>query len=170
MEHDSELKAMSSLTQALDGLEPEVTARVLRWANERYGISLPPRGKGAAAGVGGGTDPGNVDFPDIASLMDAATPANGPDRALTAGYWFQVVKGEADFTGQAVNDELKHLGTGLPNVTESFNSLMKRRPALAMQVQKSGKTKQARKRYRLTEAGTRRVRALIAGTAAEPEL
>jgi hypothetical protein len=165
MNDDPELKAMTTVARALEGLDPEVTARVLRWAGERYGIPMPTQQRTPnAAGAG---DNAVGEYPDIASLMDAAAPRFGSDKALVATYWFQVVKGEANVTGQQVNDELKNLGHGLSNVTDSFNTLMNRKPALAQQVQKSGKSRQARKRYRLTEAGIRRVRAMVAGQAAE---
>ena len=162
---------MSSLTKALDDLDEEVRARVLRWASERYGVSAaaPRLRTPDAGGASNAPDPSMLEFPDVAALMDATSPKTGVDRALVAGYWFQALKGESDFTGQAVNDELKHLGVGLPNVTDSFNTLMRRKPALAMQVQKSGRSKQARKRYRLTEAGLRRVRALMVGASTEAE-
>lgn len=165
MELDPELKAMSSVAAALEGLEPDVTARVLRWAGERYGVKMPSAGAAAEAapGNGGAAD----EYEDVAALMDASNPKYGSDRALVATYWFQVVKKEPNVTGQQINDELKNLGHGLSNVTDAFNTLMNRKPALAQQVQKSGRSQQARKRYRLTEAGIRRVRAMIAGQASD---
>jgi hypothetical protein len=169
MQSDPELKAMTSIAAALEGLDPDVTRRVLRWAGERYGVKIPmqeePQGGTAASSAGNGS--GAEAFSDIASLMDAANPKYGSDKALVATYWFQVLNREQNVTGQQVNDELKNLGLGLSNVTDSFNTLINRKPALAQQVQKAGRSKQARKRYRLTEAGVRRVRALLAGQAEE---
>jgi len=40
---------------------------------------------------------------------------------------------------------------------------MKKRPGLARQVQKTGTSKQARKKYRLTDAGIRQVQKMLAG-------
>lgn len=166
MEHDPELKAMTSVAAALEKLEPDVTARVLRWAGERYGVKMPtPAAEVLPAAAGDATSEG--EYADVASLMDATNPKYGSDRALVATYWFQVVKKEPNVTGQQINDELKNLGHGLSNVTDAFNTLIQRKPALAQQVQKSGRSQQARKRYRLTEAGIRQVRAMIAGQASE---
>jgi len=160
---------MSSVAAALEGLNPDVTARVLRWAGERYGVKMPTPERPSVSGSARSSSNGGSaeEYPDIASLMDAANPKYGSDRALVATYWFQAVKNEPNVTGQQVNDELKNLGHGLSNVTDAFNTLINRKPALAQQVQKTGRSKQARKRYRLTEAGIRRVRALISGQAAE---
>lgn len=67
----------------------------------------------------------------------------------------------SDFTSQEVNSELKNLGHGVTNITSAFSSLMKRKPALAMQTAKSGATQQARKRYKLTHAGRTAVQSMI---------
>jgi len=62
-----------------------------------------------------------------------------------------------------VSTELKNLGHGVANITRAFNDLKARRPALAIQVQKSGRAKQARKKYKITEAGLTKVRKMLLG-------
>ncbi len=81
-----------------------------------------------------------------------------------AGYWFQVVQNQADFVGQAVNNALKDVGHGVGNITNALSSLQSRKPALVRQVAKSGRTQQARKKYKLTTAGVSAVRAMMNGT------
>jgi hypothetical protein len=61
------------------------------------------------------------------------------------------------FDSAAVNRELKHLGHGVGNITSAFNDLISQKPALAMQTAKSGKSKQARKKYKITRAGEKAV-------------
>lgn len=61
----------------------------------------------------------------------------------------------------------KHLGHGEQNITDALNKLMQKQPALIRQVRKDGKTKQARKRYALTDPGRRVVMDLLAGHGAE---
>jgi len=39
---DPELKAMTSIAAALTDLDEDTSGRVLRWAAERYGVSLTP--------------------------------------------------------------------------------------------------------------------------------
>jgi hypothetical protein len=164
--NDPELAAMSLINQALGDLEPEAVARVLRWARDRFAPTLASveqegeteerRGAGHRTGEAQGLE-------EIADLIDATSPKTGAERALVTAYWFQVEQGNANVTGQQVNDELKNLGIGITNVTMAFDDLMKRKPALAMQVQKSGKSRQARKKYKLTGAGIRHVERMLRG-------
>jgi hypothetical protein len=60
-----------------------------------------------------------------------------------------------------VNKELKLLGEGVPNITMAVDALRSQKPALAVQLQKSGKTRQARKTYKLTVAGIKEVERMI---------
>jgi hypothetical protein len=55
------------------------------------------------------------------------------------------------------------MGHGLTNVTKTLSDLANRSPSLVRQVQKIGKAKQGRKRYRLTLEGERRVQRLLGG-------
>src|SRR5581483_2897913 len=112
-------------------------------------------------GPEGETD--SSEYGRISDLMDAATPQTTADHVLVASYWFQVIQGKEDFTSQEVNAELKDLGQASKNITDSFSTLMKRKPPAVRQVQKTGSTRQARKKYRLTEPGIRTVQRMLRG-------
>jgi DNA-binding PadR family transcriptional regulator len=49
------------------------------------------------------------------------------------------------------------------NITRARDGLKARQPQLVIQVQKSGKSKQARKRYKVTSAGKTEVRRMLSG-------
>ena len=152
MNTDPEIEAMTKIQAALNQLpDPEATARVLRWAAARFGTPA----------LGEAEQPEDTGFSDVSNLFDVADPKTEAERALVVGYWFQEVGGAAAFTGQQVNTELKHLGHPIGNVTVAMNNLMNRTPRLALQTYKSGKAKQARKRYKLTVEGVRRVEAML---------
>lgn len=155
---DLELTAMSGVRDALEPLDEEARARVLAWARARYG--------GAPASLGGGEDPPRLDDPasfgSLSDLFFAAGPSNGLEQALVTGYWFQVVGEQADFGGGQLNDALKDLGHGLTNVTRTLEQLRGRKPSLVMQVAKAGRNRQARKRYKLTDAGIKAVKSMLA--------
>jgi hypothetical protein len=171
----SEIEAMSAIDKAVGALEDDEQKRVLRWAVDKFGGGeVSPGGSGGArgsadAGRASGELNGNgvAEYTRIADLMDAAGPETVVDHVLVATYWFQVIKGQENVTGQQVNSELKDLGRAASNITDSFTSLIRRKPSAARQVQKSGTTKQARKRYRLTEVGIREVERMIRGEAKE---
>ncbi|NKB89197.1 MAG: hypothetical protein GKS06_13350 [Acidobacteria bacterium] len=91
----------------------------------------------------------------------AAAPKTQPEKVLVVGYWFQVYGAQDDIDSYSVNRELKHLGHGIPKITRAFNGLIEQRPQLAIQVRKSGKSRQARKKYRITAAGVARVEDML---------
>lgn len=85
-----------------------------------------------------------------------------------AAYWLQVCSGQEQFSSQSVNKELQDLGHVIQNVTQAFTQLKERKkPALAIQVKKSGKSQQARKLYKLTLAGIDMVNGLLQGQVME---
>lgn len=152
-----EIDAMKVIDSAMGSLDPEESKRVLRWAVDKFGqsaVTLEPERSAQR-----GADP--VAFERISDLMDAALPRSIVDHVLVASYWFQVVQGRENFTGQEVNAALKDLGHPSANITDSYNSLIKRKPPAVRQVQKSGSSKQARKLYRLTNEGVREVARML---------
>jgi hypothetical protein len=171
-EISEEVKAMASVGDALDGLDEGARHRVLSWAAGRFGVTNLGHGSGGmrqSNGSSSSTDhkpfatSDSREFATISDLFDLANPDTNPDRALVAAYWFQVVQNAEGFAGQQVNDELKHMGHGLANVTKTLSDLAGKSPSLVRQVQKIGKSKQGRKKYRLTLEGERRVQRLLRG-------
>jgi hypothetical protein len=162
----SEITAMGTIDKALGGLDEEAQKRVLRWAIDKFGGGEVKLGSGRrAAGSGNGSEDETnpSEYARISDLMDVAGPTSTADHVLVASYWFQVIQGKDDFTSQEVNAELKDLGQASKNITDSFSTLMKRKPPAVRQVQKTGSTRQARKKYRLTEPGIRAVQKMLKG-------
>lgn len=89
------------------------------------------------------------------------------DKALVGGYWLQICEGAEAFASQAINDNLKNLGEGVGNVTQALDGLKNAKPALILQIKKSGKSKQSRKTYKLTHAGVKTVEDWIANNSAD---
>lgn len=166
--NDPEIVAMAKVSAALSELKEEAVARVLRWAVERYGVKAVKtlgRTQGQTfVNITSDTEEASTagEFQDFPTLFNAASPETDPERALVAGYWFQQVKGAEDLHGQQLNDELKHMGHGVGNITDALSSLIERRPAFVMQTRKTGTSRQARKRYRLTTEGIRSVQQMVA--------
>jgi hypothetical protein len=171
---DPEVEAMGTVAGALDAVEDEeARARVIRWAAERYGVTL---GRGPARqqqgeqqnGAGGGGGDGDEEpreFNDVSDLFGAAAPTNDEDRVLVVIYWFQEIEGQTTVNAQQVNTALKHLGHGINKITGVFNHLIATTPQQVIQTKKSGTSRQARKDFKVTNVDKTRVRALIAGTA-----
>ena len=169
----AEVQAMGKLAEAVGGLDEDAQARVLRWAVDRYGVTVSgSRAKssgsgGAAAGAesvdnGSNGNGGSVQrFGDLADLYAATSPEMDTDKALVAAYWFQFCEGKPEFGSQEINTALKNLGHPIKSITSAFDNLKARKPAPVMQLRKSGTTKQARKTYKLTVAGKQVVEMMI---------
>jgi hypothetical protein len=160
---DAEVTAMSQVLKALAPLEEDAAHRVLRWACERFSLTVGRKHPPSLAGAGQDAETSEArQFSDLPSLFAAADPATEADKVLVASYWFQVCQNNESLDGLRINRELKHLGHPVTNVTRAFDSLMSRQPKLAMQIRKSGPSRQARKQYRLTHEGVRRVQEMLA--------
>lgn len=161
---DREIKAMSRIAEALADLgegEEEVVRRILRWAGSRYGVRDEPSATRQQSEGQQSVPLSGGRFATAADLFDAVDPQMEFEKAITIGYWFQSVQGQPDFGGQEVNSTLKNIGHGIVNITDAFNTAMGRKPSLVIQTQKTGSSKQARKQYKLTVAGTRWVEARL---------
>ena len=170
---DSELRAMQDVLKAIEALDEATKKRVIVWASERLGISVGRVNSAPRASTGAGRNSENSEtnqegtFSTFAELFNAASPANNPQKALVAAYWLQVCSGQDQYSSQSVNKELQDLGHAIQNVTQAFTQLKDKKPALAIQVKKSGKSQQARKLYKLTRAGIDAVNSLLQGQVME---
>jgi hypothetical protein len=174
---DKEIDAMGSIAAALEGLDDDATTRVLRWAAQRFAGEKGEELLSETTAGGGRTDGHKsrvvnhepAAFDAFVDLFDAANPKTETERALVGGYWFQVIGGAADFPSQDINTALKDLGHGVSNITVAFSKLQTRKPALVRQVTKSGKSQQARKKYKLTQAGITAVQKMLSGETGDEE-
>jgi hypothetical protein len=164
---DPEIVAMMRVLEEVSKLDTEQTVRVLRWVADRCGVagmaalSIGPADRaGQTEGVG--TTPSN-EFTDLADFFYAANPQTDSERALVVAYWLQVAEGESGLDAQRMNTQLKQLGHGITNITTALTDLINKKPRLVIQTHKSGSTQQARKRYRVTAEGVRRVRDMVSG-------
>jgi hypothetical protein len=96
----------------------------------------------------------------LSVLLDQAQPGSRAELILVVASWLEGSTGGADWSSQALNDQLKQLGEGVPNITDALTTLMTKKPALVRQTRKSGKAQQARKRYLITSAGDAALRAI----------
>lgn len=159
---DHEIDAMGAVSKALEKVDDEAKARILDWAIKRFAPTV--KVSAAEKTSNGDAQENSVetgDFEAFVDLFDRANPGSGPQRALVGGYWFQIVQGADGFKGQEVNNALKDIGHGVGNITEALDALQSRTPALVRQIAKTGRSKQARKTYKLTQAGVRDVRRML---------
>jgi len=178
---------MQGLADNLKRLEGDLpaTRRVLDWAFSAFlpseprsslnvglqgatmhavGTVTPPAGSVSVTGHAPIVNQSSV-WETLPELYSVASPNSDADRALVVAYFLQKVKGSNDLDSFSINKELRHLGYAASNITSALNSLIARKPQYAIQTHKSGNSKQARKRYRLTNDGLRAVERMLEGGA-----
>ncbi len=168
MTDDDEINAMSQVAAALTPLDDGARNRVLQWAVSRFRNKNQVLGRGAMDFIPAeeGQSGGTPQFENFAELFEATKPSTEREKGLVAAYWAQIGQSQPSFGSQTLNDALKDLGHGVGNITDALTALKEERPALLLQLKKSGTSKQARKTYKLTQEGIRRVQVMISGDAA----
>ncbi|QIS15035.1 hypothetical protein [Nocardia arthritidis] len=173
---DLEIEAMGKVSRALSELDDDARGRVIRWVAERHNISLGPSPKKTGlASVSSGPDDefdrNEIDegiaaeasnWEHFAELYSASGASTHPAGMLVAAYWVQVLKGQDSFGSLELNKLLKDLGHGVTGTSKVMSTLIAKKPSLILQLKKSGKSQQARKTYRLTDAGKKTVEQMIA--------
>jgi hypothetical protein len=176
---DVEIDAMSAVATALADLDEDAQNRVLRWAAERYGVTVGgSRGGGGSRGrvdrghnTTNGGQTGDVGhrgegedapaFEHFAELFAAVQPKTNDDKALVAAYWVQEIQGQAQWQSRQLTTELKNLGHPIPNITDALSSNMRKKPQRVIQLRKSGNSRQANKTYKVTYEGLAHVRGML---------
>jgi hypothetical protein len=158
----NELDAMAKIAALLEPLEAAARSRVLGWVVAALDVGDVARISNSPKARHETSDASSQRFGTFAELFHAAGPESEKEKALVAAYWIQHSSGVDQFASQQINSELKHIGYGVTNITDALTQLMADKPNLVIQLTKSGSTKQARKTYKITDAGQRRVSEMLA--------
>jgi hypothetical protein len=161
---DKEAMAIQSKVSSLAALAPDGQRRVLAYLNLRYekngSLQHDDGGRQPQLGEAAG-EKASAHHTDIATLFENARPQSCSERALVAGYWFQVEQAEKDFESRALTQMVAELGHPTKNITRDVRALLGATPKLMIQVGRGSSG--ASRRYRLTTEGVRTVEKLLAG-------
>lgn len=170
-----ELTAMVQVEQALVDLSEDERSRVLGWAGARFGVALTQsktsstsssktlpayEKEGELRQPEGSASPGEIG--SLAEFYDLASPSTDAEKVLVVGYWFQFRDGAQELEALKINNQLKHLGHGVGNVSRALELHKTQKPALMIQKRKEGATKQARKKFVVTNEGKKYVEKMLA--------
>lgn len=174
-----EFEAIQTVYKALEPLGIEGRTRVMNYMVSLLGIANATKvsstdsesdEKEAEENVEQEDSPDSLGrFSTFAELHNKANPVTNADSALVAAYWVQNCEegNKENFGSQAINKELKELGIGVKNITGALTQLKASKPAFILQVRKGGKSRQARKTYKITDAGLKRIQEMICERTAE---
>lgn len=165
-EPDLEITAMAELGKIINPLSTEARQRVLQWACARFLAGKIPAASNSNETH---TSKENITstpkkYEDFVDLFDATQPNTAAEKVLVTAYWFKTNNNQETFTSQPINSALKDLGHGISHMPSALSALESQQPALVRQMQKSGKSQQARKTYKITDAGLKAVEAMIKTT------
>lgn len=171
MTMSKELGAMVQVEQALVDLSEDERGRVLSWAVSRFGValaipkassskSLPANEEDESQQQVEAAKPGEIG--SLAEFYDLASPSTDAEKVLVVGYWFQFREGAQELEALKINNQLKHLGHGVGNVSRALELHKSQKPALMIQKRKEGVTKQARKKFVVTNEGKKFVEKMLA--------
>ena len=90
------------------------------------------------------------------------SPSTDTEKVLVVGYWFQFRDGAQELEALKINNQLKHFGHGVGNVSRALELHKTLKPALMIQKRKEGATKQARKKFVVTDEGKKYVEKMLA--------
>jgi len=153
---------MNLIRAALEPLDSDARRRALQWAISRYmRMTVGNDGTPTSGTVAPASAAAASPYETFADLYDAARPETDAEKALIAAYWQQVCCTNPNFSAQSLNSALKDMGHGVSNITMALDRLKDQQPALVLQLTKSGSSKQARKTYKMSTEGVRRVQAII---------
>lgn len=167
----NDLRALEAVLKTLEPLTEDERVRVLKWCVEKLGIETIGIALSSALRkdvrrihpVEAAFAKHSSGFQTIGQFVSAANPRTDVDRVLCAALFLQDLGEEPGraLSGKEINDELKHLGHGVKNITDCINTLKSRKPQHMIQIKKNGKSRQAWKEYSVTEAGGEYVFKLI---------
>ncbi|MBI5455221.1 MAG: hypothetical protein HY956_11370 [Deltaproteobacteria bacterium] len=159
---DPEIKAMSDVNEAIKELQDDAKTRVIQWILNKYSLNLGAVvNKGARPNAENSRDIDIKSFDSVANIFEKATPQNAPDKVLIVAAFLQEKFDKSELTGGEIHKELRHLGHGLSNITDTISQLEAKKPKLMIQTKKEGKSKQAKKKYKVTAEGLKAARQML---------
>ncbi len=92
-------------------------------------------------------------YKNIENLFLAAEIKSVGSRVLLAAAYLQEKNDYEEMSSYDINSRLKKLGYGVSNITTAINTLLNKKTPLMMQTKKEGTSKQAKRKFKVTEEG-----------------
>jgi hypothetical protein len=102
-------------------------------------------------------------FRSIETLFLSSNVKTVPSKILLAAAYLQEKLNFEEISSFDINSRLKKMGYGVPNISSSLNSLLKKEPPLMILIGKAGDSKQAKRRFKVTEEGLQMARTYLRG-------
>jgi len=175
---DPEIEAIVKSYEVIKDLDGDSKQRVISWLVDKFGLSNDAaiQMKQSAPGMGGrdsamghsamGMAKLSPDMPlpekltgfdTVELLFNQIYTKTEPEKVLVVASYLQEKSELQELGGRRINTELKRMSQGVKNITAAISSLTRKNPPLMSQTKREGSSPQAKKQYRVTEEGIRRV-------------
>ncbi len=164
---DPEVKAMGEVFDTLKELDDEAKSRVIEWTVNKFSLEGHKSLSQKDSERENGNDSDLLSYETVSDVFAKAITKTQQDKVLLAAAFLQVKNGLSELTGAEINKELRHLGHGVTNITDVTSQLSTKKPQLIIQTRKEGKSRQAKKKYKVTGEGLKAAKALLNSTELE---
>jgi Fe2+ or Zn2+ uptake regulation protein len=175
-QHDSEILKLSQVYEALKHLNKAQVYRIIHWAEDRFGLidNIPgDKTIPVSAVVVEPTkqpddirqeeiveieSPKKMDFKSYESASDLFAQANvkrTSSRIVLMAAYLHEKQNLKEISSKEISSNLKRQFPGIKNVASLITNVLKKNPPLMLANKKDGASKQARKKYYLTDDGFR---------------
>lgn len=183
MVQDPELIAMGQTFEALKNLDKGQVGRVIRWVKDRFGVldavteftapavaqdtpaavstpqpataEIPETPQAATVEPDGPEKKGLMDYDTVMDLFANAEVKKVSQKILLMAAFLQERQNFKEISSYDINFRLKRLNQGVQNISSSINGLLNRKPEVMVELERSGSSKQARRKFRVTIEGLR---------------
>ncbi len=104
-------------------------------------------------------------YGSIETLFLSSSVNTVSSKILLCAAYLQEKMDFEELSSYDINSRLKKLGYGVANISNSLNTLISKEPPLMTQTRKIGDSKQAKRRFKVTEEGLRIARTYLRGKA-----
>lgn len=164
MTQDPEIKALNDVYDAIKDLDDAGKRWVIESISKKFFSKKPEQISSldeVEPGFSEADKMGFSQFESVAEVISRSTCKKNKEKALMIASYLQEKEGLSVLTGRQINNQLKHLGYGVKNITVVINSLINEKPKLMIQIRKEGKSKQSKKKYRVTTEGLKKAKGMI---------
>jgi hypothetical protein len=102
-------------------------------------------------------------YKSIETLFLSSNIKTVASKILLAAAYLQEKMGYDEISSFDINSRLKKMGYGVSNISNSLNTLLKKEPPLMIQTRKDGDSKQAKRKFQVTEEGLKVARTYLRG-------
>jgi hypothetical protein len=108
-------------------------------------------------------------YKSIETLFLSSNTKTVGSKVLLAAAYLQEKLNFEEISSFDVNSRLKKMGYGVSNISNTLNTLIKKDPPLMIQTKKEGDSKQAKRKFRVTEEGLQEARTYLRGKGKEED-